>query len=111
MISSMKKMGSLFWRVFLYTGVSYWVFLFVLATKTSLTYPVSTLACNVRTNWSDYDPLVYPVYCTSKLQYFLAVMWPDPLSITIWLFLSFVIFFVALIYTSLRYKPTIENRY
>jgi len=107
-IDLMKRMLTLFIRCFAYAGISWYLLLLTIAVKTAVTQPLNKLACNVRTNWSDFDPLVYPVHCTSKIQYllFAVIVNPfNPLSLTIWFFLGLVVFVSAVIFLSLRYKP------
>jgi hypothetical protein len=93
-------------RVFMYTGIVCYLFLLAGVTKNLLTQPLTNLMCNERTNWSDYDPLIYPVPCASKMQYLLRVNENvfNPLDLSIWLFLSFVVFIFAVIFRSLIYK-------
>jgi hypothetical protein len=104
-------MALLFSRVFIYTGIVYFLCLLAMAIVSILTQPLSNLTCDVRTNWSDYDPLVYPVQCTSKEQVFFAFIANllSPLTLAIWLFLSFVIFIFAVIFVALTYKPGAEQ--
>ncbi|MCS3476055.1 phosphoglycerol transferase MdoB-like AlkP superfamily enzyme [Bradyrhizobium elkanii] len=100
-------MASLLIRVFSYTGIACYLFLLAAATIASVTHPASALYCNVRASASDFDPLVYPIHCTSKIQYLLVVITNafNPLSLAIWVFLSFVVFVLAVIFLSLTYKP------
>lgn len=100
-------MGSLLIRVFGCTGIACYLLLLLVAMIVALTHPANALYCTVRTSVSDLDPLVYPVHCVSKTQYLLAVTANafNPLSLAIWVVLSFVIFLPAVIFLSLTSKP------